>query len=108
MTLKLHAPGIWVTEYINIFELPQDPNRKTKTWVVRGKYGATLGGVVWFNRWRQYAFQPNPKCVFEEDCLRDIAQFVEERTYEHKHPAEFPGVPNADAGSGAVSGGEAG
>jgi hypothetical protein len=44
----------------------------------------SLGEVRWFGRWRKYAFFPIGTAVFEADCLRDIAQFCEARTKEHR------------------------
>jgi len=39
-----------------------------------------LGQVRWFGRWRRYALFPATGSVFEQDCLRDIANFCEEQT----------------------------
>ena len=58
--------------------------RKTIIWQVIAKDGADLGSVRWFGRWRKYCFFPAADCVFEETCLREIAQFIEDRTAEHK------------------------
>ncbi len=71
-------------KYIDIIQLPQDPKRLTSLWIVRNKYDETLGSIHWITHWRKYVFAPAPGCVFEEDCLRDIAQFIEERTNEYK------------------------
>jgi len=35
-------------------------------------------------RGRKYSFFPSNSTVFEEDCLRDIAMFVQHKTQEHK------------------------
>lgn len=39
-----------------------------------------LGTVSWFGRWRKYTFQPAANTVYEETCMRDISQFIEEQT----------------------------
>lgn len=68
---------------------------KTRTWEVwskaheaGGKPGETgasaLGTVKWYGAWRCYAFFPAPNTLFEKNCLRDLAQFCEARTVEHK------------------------
>jgi hypothetical protein len=58
---------------------------KTKTWKVLSKYDSSmLGWIGWFSRWRKYSFFPSNSTVFEEDCLRDIAMFVQHKTQEHK------------------------
>lgn len=43
-----------------------------------------LGTVKWFTRWRKYAFFPCIQTVYEQKCLRDIANFCETVTREHK------------------------
>lgn len=59
--------------------------RKTRVWLVYAKQGgALLGTVFWFGPWRKYVFEAEPRCVFEQDCLRDIAAAVESRTAEHR------------------------
>ena len=62
------------------------PDRpKTKTWKVLNKYdNILLGWVCWFCQWRKYAFYPSNDTVFEQDCLRDISDFIESKTRAHK------------------------
>ena len=43
-----------------------------------------LGSVNWFGRWRCYSFNPWPGTVFEKTCLREIADFCERLTKEHR------------------------
>jgi hypothetical protein len=59
--------------------------RKTMIWNVIGSDGATIAQVKWFSRWRKYCFFPSGPAVFEEICLGDIAQFLVDRTNEHRH-----------------------
>jgi hypothetical protein len=61
-----------------------DIGAKTNKWFVNAKNGDFLGRVRWFGRWRRYCFSPEYDCVFEEICLREIAQFVIERTEQHR------------------------
>ncbi len=57
---------------------------KTKVWAVISKEGGfELGKVKWFGRWRCYAFFPTDS-IFEPKCLREIADFIESRTQEHR------------------------
>lgn len=61
--------------------------RKTKTnvWeVVADRDGALLGTIQWFARWRGYAFFPGEDLVFEQTCLRDIADFCVEQNKSHR------------------------
>jgi hypothetical protein len=57
--------------------------RKTNIYEVLEKGGgltARLGEIRWFGRWRKYAFYPADATIYEETCMRDIAQFIEEET----------------------------
>jgi len=68
------------SKWIRFEQHVQDPKRKTKTWSVFAKEGDNwLGNILWFGRWRTYAFQPpiNQFTYFEKVCLRDIADFIE-------------------------------
>ena len=61
------------------------PARATKSFHVRAiQNGALLGIVQWYAPWRRFAFVAYAGCVFEQDCLRDIATFCEEQTRMHK------------------------
>ena len=57
------------------------PRRKLpKTWVylVSSKnHGSTLGHILWFAHWRQYAFQPETDTTFSKGCLNDISTFIQ-------------------------------
>lgn len=75
--------GTWIT----FDEL--DPAPKTRRWQVTNRATSeALGTISWFGRWRKYAFHPAPGMVFEEVCLRDIAEFCAVRTAEHRAAAK--------------------
>ena len=58
---------------------------KTKVWLVLSKRGeACLGRVCWYGPWRGYAFYPEGNTAFEQDCLREIADFVVARSKAHR------------------------
>jgi len=71
-----------------------EPKPKTKTWHVVTKEdggkpgfeegGNELGEVRWYGPWRCYAFFPAGGTLFEKDCLRDIADFCEQRSKAHR------------------------
>ena len=70
-------------------EGPSKP--KTKTWWVANKHSdICIGNIGWFAAWRKYGFFPEEDMVFEEDCLRDIADFIENKTKEHKNKSSIP------------------
>jgi hypothetical protein len=45
---------------------------------------AHLGVVKWFSAWRRYAFFPAPETLYEQDCLRDLAEFIEAETVKQR------------------------
>lgn len=70
--------------HLTVEETP-NPNAKTKLWLVRNKYeGDLLGRIRWWPTWRKYTFAPEPGCVFEEVCMRELSQFLVNETHAHK------------------------
>ncbi len=56
------------------------PGSKTHKFAVTSRFNSSLLGYVkWFNQWRQYCFFP-VNAVFDKKCLREIAEFCEDRT----------------------------
>jgi len=53
---------------------------KTQRWLVTSTGGAHLGTVSWYSQWRRYAFQPIAGTVFDANCLREIADFLQVET----------------------------
>ena len=71
------SSGLWI-DFVG--PMPS-ASGKTEQWIVAAKDGgAELGEVRWFGRWRKYAFYPSANCVFEQDCLRAIAEFCERQS----------------------------
>lgn len=67
-----------------VFRFDDDWPGRANLWSVETKDGELLGFVKWFGRWRKYGFFPRDGAVFEEICLREISQFIVDRTREHK------------------------
>jgi hypothetical protein len=73
--------------WIRFDECSTSPGRKTHIWNVAAKAdGLILGSVFWYVPWRCFVFGPTADCdtVYEQRCLRDIADYMEARTAEHK------------------------
>ena len=69
------------SKYIKFTDERPSLSGKTKIWIIRTKEGnAVLGTIKWFANWRYYGFYPESETVFEQQCLRDIANFCEEQT----------------------------
>ena len=59
---------------------------KTNAWhIVTNKGRKMIGIIKWFPRWRKYAFFPFADTIYEDDCLKDIAEFIEQQMIERKH-----------------------
>ncbi len=71
--------GKWIT----LAAAEVQKGTRTLRWKVLTLEGALLGHVQWFARWRGYAFFPDAETVFEETCLRDLADFCEQATRDH-------------------------
>lgn len=74
-----------MTTWLDFTEYPNE-GRKTRIWRVvgRGQGRPPLGWVRWFGRWRQYVFFPDSETVYNPGCARDIADFCENATREHR------------------------
>lgn len=87
IALQAAKKDVEVGKHIRFVPGPDKP--KTKTWMVESnESGCVLGWIAWYSQWRTYGFFPDADTVFEEDCLRDIADFCERKTIEHKKMRE--------------------
>jgi hypothetical protein len=57
---------------------------KTKRWNVLTLKGVVIARIAWSSGWRRYVLQPGYPTEWEQDCLRDVAAFVEEETRAHR------------------------
>lgn len=59
----------------------QERKPKTNVWVIKPKDSESiLGYVRWYGAWRCYVFEPCPETLYEKQCLRDIADFLDAET----------------------------
>lgn len=64
---------------------PVKKGARTRTFAVVSRHSsASLGDVRWYSHWRQYTFFPAECVVFDRSCLREIADFCEDKTLEHR------------------------
>lgn len=75
------------TSYLSFPHTGWSKSQKTKVWGVVNTYEGReimIGQVKWYGPWRKYAFFPlGANTVFEHNCLREIADFIEEQTGTH-------------------------
>lgn len=85
MPVPTTPPGVSKARWIRFDPVVTPPSRKTKVWQVTANQGnMVLGVVLWSTGWRRYVFAPYGNTSYEQDCLRDIAAFIEEQTRAHK------------------------
>ena len=71
-------------KWIEIEELANE-GKKTGTFEVRNVLDkVSLGIIKWKANWRKYAFFPYPQTCYEQNCMKDISEFIEKETKEYK------------------------
>lgn len=71
--------------YLYFKESGTSESGKTKQWLVESNgTGTILAAIRWFGPWRKYTVQFSSQTVFDQACLREIADFIETQTREHK------------------------
>lgn len=78
---------LWNGTWISAIRQGASPSGKTQVWRIEAMGGVTLGLVRWFGPWRKYAFYPASGTVYEEVCLRELAEFCAARTQNHRDGA---------------------
>ena len=77
----------WDAKWVYFSIAGTSQSGKTQLWYVMARQGDLyLGQIRWHSPWRKYAFYPDPhnQTVYESDCLRDIADFIEVQTDVHR------------------------
>jgi hypothetical protein len=73
--------------WISFEERMVEDRKRTREWLVKPTYSEErrgLGEIRWYAPWRRYCFYPYVGTVFEEKCLRNIAEFCEQQTQEQR------------------------
>lgn len=102
MAQPCRAPsdGSETASYITFKVKELTPNPATKRWAVMSKdQGSQIGMVSWYGPWRKYCFFPMASTVYEQVCLRDIANFCESQTKAHREAKK----PKESTAAGALA-----
>lgn len=76
-----HEVGVVVAGWLRFETGTPVRGRRTLVWRVSTKeHRLPLGEIDWYSPWRRYVFEPEAGTLYEEDCLRVIAAFVENLT----------------------------
>lgn len=57
---------------------------KTRRFTVSSARGAVLGEIKWYGAWRQYAFWPAPRTIFNTGCLKDLQGWLDQLRAERR------------------------
>lgn len=77
----LHFEGKWIA---TAFEGMSDSGKTHRMVIVSKESGDRLGEIRWYGAWRKYAFFPDAETLFENQCLQDIAEFLDKLMQERK------------------------
>jgi hypothetical protein len=90
-TIKVNANRAGEKAWVTFVHQGASPSSKTQLWDVIGSGGPDdiIGEVNWSGPWRQYVFQAaelmaGGGVIFNPACLRQIAEFVESMTADHR------------------------
>jgi hypothetical protein len=69
-----------VGTHIYFLNLGRTSGKKTSVYEVYSNYDDHLGTIKWYSPWRKYVFAPSTDTLYEETCMREISQFIEDQT----------------------------
>ncbi len=70
-------------KYLHFEEI--ETKKKTSEWSCRNnRKKDELGIIKWYGTWRQYCYFPTVQAVYNESCLRDIGDFINQLTKKRR------------------------
>ena len=67
-------------KFISLASPRRSTSGKTMIWDVVNDFGAKIGEIRWFGRWRCYSFYPLDGTIFEHQCLMDLSRLCQNAT----------------------------
>ena len=65
-------------KYITIDQFDQEYWKKKPLYRIKNnRHGYYIGLICWYPDWKQYVFCSEQNSVFNNDCLRDVLDFME-------------------------------
>ena len=61
-----------------------NPKRKTSVWECKNFSDELLGEIRWLTGWRQYIFEAEAWIVMNHQCLKDVADFLDQLNLNQK------------------------
>jgi hypothetical protein len=72
------------TKYLIFSLIGYSPSGKTKMFCIKNKKQDVLGMIYWRATWRKYVWTPFESYDLDVNCTKDIVEFLESLTTEHK------------------------
>lgn len=70
--------GIKKYKYITIKQVNGELFEKHPVYrIFNNRSGSQLGIVSWYKPWKEYVFSSQPECVFNNSCILDVLDFIE-------------------------------
>jgi len=70
--------------YVRFEESGSSASGKTKIWMIKNsRSDYEIGRIIWHAPWRKYVFEPAKNCIFDANCMNEIAMFAVEETKKH-------------------------
>ena len=71
--------------YIEFRDGGLSPSGKTRIWTVHNiNTNEEIGYIRWAGNWRKYVFEDYGPSYYDWKCLRQIADFIESATADHR------------------------
>lgn len=82
-------PIVYKGSYFIIIESKQE-NKKTNIYYIYTDEDkeVLLGKIKWYDPWRKYCFYPEDNIVWDNKCLTELVEYLNELNYEYKRKKE--------------------
>lgn len=82
-------PIVYKGSYFIIIESKQE-NKKTNIYYIYADEDKEilLGRIKWYGPWRKYCFYPEDNIVWDNKCLTELVEYLNELNYEYKRKKE--------------------
>lgn len=68
-------------KFITIKQIDEEVFEKHPVYrILNNRIGTQLGIINFYKPWKEYVFSSQPECVFNNGCLRDVLDFIDNHT----------------------------
>ena len=74
-----------MSEFLEFRLNEESDGKATEVWdVVSKHHGDVLAQIRWYGAWRQYTVHARQATIWNQQCVRDLARFIQERMQERE------------------------